>query len=412
MKAHLVHALLQFLAKFWFTPKNLRLSLQRKILNLKNNSINDFTFKIVESEIEVVAALEFLKRTETHRSQFDYLSKWKINKFLTLPSCTLVIALHKKKMIGVGGLLIDNPLGLPCEASSEVAHLRENGHRIGELLGLSLLKNEYLNSEALGLAINQYLCHFAKNNLKIDYVIAPIPDSLEDYFEGVLCYTKNSFEDDRIIYSDDNTPLTPVFLDLNSELLTHLTPEQRDDFAALATRFQMPKSEFYVGTYSSKTMQYMQKLYNEKSALLEGLTINDKLTLDKIYNMKSFRNLIPLSNSLASKRHHVRYPSACPAMIHDHHEDMEALAIDVSHKGLSVMTHSPLVKKYKMAQSIKLTVHLAPNRQVTLEGEVIWKSSSKSAIGISLNKTLPSEWLSFIDYLEAEFSTDEYKKVG
>jgi hypothetical protein len=411
VKKRFLTALFQFLAKFWFTPKSLRQTLLKKLLNFKNNS--DFTFKVAESEREVLTALNLLKRSETERSQFDYLSKWKINKFLTLPSSTIVTASYRGEIVAVGGLLIDNPFGLPCEISSEVSRLREQGLRIGEILGFTSQKNPHISAEAICLALNQYVALLAREQLKIDYLIAPIPRYLEDLYQGVLCYTKNAFEDDKIPYSDDNTPLNPHFLDLRSNLLSHLTTEQKADFDILQKGYIFPHSDFYVGSFSSKSTQIVQKLYTDKSVLFENLTINDKLTLEKMYSQKSFRNLIPLqSQSLASRRIHMRFPSACPTVIHDNQENLDALAIDVSFKGLSLITKNPLIKKYKMAQSIKLTVTLAPGRSVTLEGEVIWKSSSKSAVGICFNKNLPQEWLSFIDYLESEFVAGQYKKVG
>lgn len=391
----MIHWLFTLLLQLPFLPRWFRRSLFDR-LRAEVPGIS-FSFHLAQSEDEVRTALELLQAA-TLFNQAPSISCG-IHKYLTLPSHTLILAKKENKVCAVLGVLIDNPLGLPSDSQREVTELRENGARVGEILGVTILSTfDYPVRISLLRELLDFAALFCCQSLKVTDLVLGVPHSqIKDYLDFTE-FLEAPFEANKPVYSNRNEPLKTLTCSVREKT---------------APKFQSPvTSRYYTAVPTPKTTLAIQRLFVNQDPIFNHLSINDRLVLNKIFSQKSFRMLFPVQTpGLASRRQHVRYPSACPVEIVSE-SSIAGLVIDASYKGLSLISTHAAVKRYKMGQCVRLIVQLAPDESVELEGEVIWKSSSRSALGINLNKRLPPKWLQFIAFFDSEFDDLTYKKVG
>lgn len=332
----------------------------------------DIQFKIADTDEEFKKSLEFLNDSNSIETHKIYL-----NKFMALPYYHLLIATQKNKIVGLSTLLLDNPLGLDIDESSNLSLLREKGLRVAETHGFRISLDLPVKNQLKVLqGLHQLMTKYCKG-LHVDELILPSSLGINGLIKKILCY--------KLINTLNNTQ----FLSFNcsEDKVDKTSPKLNSSFST-----------------------YFLKAYTERSPLLDDLTMLDKLTLEKIYTHKSFRSLLPQKNSsLSDRRKHTRYPSACPCeVLSEGQSQFNGLVIDASLKGLSLIAKDYNLKSYKMAQKVQLQIKL-PGSTVTLNGEIVWKSTSRSTIGVSLNSELPNEWIHYIESLDTFYSDSAHK---
>ena len=394
--------LLYFAFHFSFIAKKWRLkTLQQHIQNAENE-LRDIQLKIATSPDEIEAAVAFIEKNQSH-------SSIEIDRFCSLPTFHYILLYENHILKSVAGFLVDNPIGLHSDPFLHSLKAREKGLRLGEWCGVAHSPAPLATRLYYQLLLNCFAQTLARDFLKLDLIVSVTQETEFFLYQELLCYEsvepsemekklRNRLKSEAQVFS---------FFSLNKS--------SRDFSIRPNIQIEHPKSDYFLGSYSFKNAPLFQKLFTNQSVLLRNLSYFDRLLIEKMYTQKSTRNLIPVHGPLwSSRRQHARYPVACPAVLKIRNEshNIEAIAIDASLRGLSLIMKSPVQSHLKMTQSLTLTVQLSPHKSVDLIGEIVWKSHHRSSLGVSLKDPLPSEWTLFIDHLESCFTDSVHKNAA
>lgn len=388
-------------------PTALRNSYLRNKLNLKYQLPDGVKFKIAATPNEYEQVFRLLHDCYVEVGlMVPTESQMRISKFNAVITSYVLIIKVGEEVVGTVTIIRDSKLGLPSDKILNLNSLRKANRQIAEISALAI-KPQWRHR--LFLHLLKYVFEVSRKQLGIDCFVMSCHGDWYLYFESLLLFERI---EDKVVnnYSYANyVPVVGEFLDLNKAELQYREiygrkPKEKNLYEffvnySCGNAFQIKQAEYYSILNTDLTAQNIRRFCGEKTNLTGGITDKDYFSIGSYFkDLNIPQDIISLPDHLKSalEQYHERtwrIPTHIKGVMFG---GDSVFVSNVSRSGFQISI-SENNQKYQVGQLYFVTVHVGPNKQCRLQGEVRWTHEDR--VGFEI-KQQDSEWINYIHFCQ------------
>jgi hypothetical protein len=384
LKKNIIKIINYFFYKFASEEKVL-MSIRTKFrVNPKYSSKHLISYRIAETEKEVIQALNLLQKTYKEIDVVDDSKQTiRVNKYNILPSSTIFIAVRQGEVIGTVTQVLDTVIGLPIDGHSDISRLRETGEKICEISGLAV-KKEWRNSNVF-IPLVTFAKEYIKNKVGAKYTVIVVNKKASLFYKAVFLfealegvgrkyknlndYSAMSFYVDNLEVYDEYKVIYNNQVDDRNLYKMIVDPVWKDQ---IVVKHELP-------------LVCMEPLYKFDivsiiAKKLEDASLYDELIIKNMFYFESSSsdNRIMFAKERLSPRINVKMK------LNILNECFELF--DISIHGICFITEN----KFQQNEPINFSIRIDHQKTITLSGRVVWME--KNRIGLNISSGEVKEW--------------------
>lgn len=174
-------------------PKFIRQKIIRSRFEIVYELDPQIIFKQATSKDEIEQALALVYNAYIHLNYIDENSdQLHLNKYLTLPTTTILVIKKNDEVIGTMSIILDSSLGLPTETTWTIDEFRKKGQNIAEISALTIKKDFKGNKGQLLLPLCKLMFSFCLNILNLNTIVIATTFEVEFFYIDLLLFKKIS----------------------------------------------------------------------------------------------------------------------------------------------------------------------------------------------------------------------------
>ncbi len=406
-----------------YSPDFIKDPIYKNMISLRDELPKELVFKTAETREEMEQAFELVYESYKEISIIDESDErmW-VTKYQLMPTTSILIVKWKEQVVGTASIIIDSPLGLPCDEIADLSSYRKRGLSVTEVSSLAIHKDFRKNQFGILMPLFKYIYEYVYNHAGMDILIATIHKSARGYFRHVLQFEDLARKKEKK-YSQvkDYKPVT-LLIDLNQLLSSYYTAYKNQPYERNLHRYykdlRFPNYNFGSDPIQGVIKTVMRPEYLDhfltKTSLFKSLTDEQVKLIGSAYFYSEFKDIIAkhLSIPMADEtRRSIRIILNKHIRLQDHgrEEYFEAKLRDISKNGIKLRCER------NIPNGTFITVHImALGEQVQgvkAQFEVVWRHNCLFGCRVAVGSE--RAWVKFFDSLEINFySREENMKIA
>ena len=400
-------------------PKKLQYKLVLGNLKLDYHLPHDVTFKIADTEDELLQAYEIIHDCYVEmKYDIPHEEKIRVTKYHALPHTSVLIIKIKDEVVGTCTFVPDGPFGLPIESISNITDLRKNSEHIVEISALAIKKEYRKWKTNLLIPLVKYCFKYINEYKGADRaVIAVAPESVW-YYELLFGFFKVTAKPQEysmvqgakamvlhVHYKDSRKKIWHNFSHLEKEknIYSYLYNHKFEH------NFEYPQYKEHLTVDSLINPHIIETFFKKKVNLLDQMEPKDLLTLRYLYHRKSFLDKMGGDHLVGHpdiKDPELRYMVKCRIKIYDPitHTFLDGRAANISENGIKISLKNSIHESLKERKQLIIKIRLDDDEQVNLLTIPCWGSEGNQ-FGLRILNSENPVWQEFIQRMNEEYLT-------
>ncbi len=395
-------------------PQPLKGPVVRSLFRYQYNIDPALEIRIASEPAELMAAMELVHeayRSEGFVSDSEFID---LNKYLLLPTSTVLVAVHSNKIVGTLTLVKSGALGLPAERAfnlaAAVARVSGKRHRVAEVTCLAVDRS-YRRERGFDVLfpLMKFMYEYATQYFQSDLLIVTSRPREADFYREILLF--EDLEPRPVHYL--GAPAIALFLDLRTApqryqaVYQKMTPTRNlhKYFTSPAPKnFIFPKRAFYKSFDSSFSPESVKTILTQSKRFRLPKLAPSEQKLLRFHNLESpvWQSIFPDHADSTNRRHANRVATTLPVVIRSIGEPdavpVTADTIEVSQTGLRLSAPDndlTLNGRYELSIAISETI------SSQLSATIIWQDGD-GTVGMRITAS-DAAWETYINYLRSEY---------
>lgn len=401
----------------WITfilPRAILHPILRLLPRIPDSVPDGLAFKIAETAEELESAFRLLHDAYVKRGLMQpHPSGMRVTPYHALPSSTTLIGKIGHRVVATLTIIRDNPMGLPCDAFTDLSGLRKGGTRVAEISSLAIERGL---RRTLLFHLLKYTYELCAGFLGVDHLIAALTtdSGSHQFYESILFFkplenkreTRPSFSNFRPVIAE-HLQLEAAYHGFENAYSGRAA--HRDLFRFFAKdRFegnQYPSRRHHGINFPTMDEEKFRYFYVTKTDALREMSTEQLQSLAWIFQgrpqetlidqMLLERNVVPLDRRGERAR---RFPVSCEGMVRTRDgRTIAARILDISREGMKIAVPE------SVQWPARVILVSDEGIRISVNATRVWESED-GCTGLSLTQT-PRAWDRVIACLEQQEAT-------
>lgn len=394
-----------------FFPRTARFSSHRHQLRLEFNPPSELTCKVARTKEELEAALVLL-HDEYVRAGYMVPdpSGMRVTPYHALPSTTVLIAKWGEEVVGTVSIVRDSAFGLPLEKLFQIQKLRHKGRRLAEVSGLTIRHDRRQNRGQILFPLIKFIVQYCQSYFGVDVIVIAVHPRHLEFYESLLGFQQfpEGIKRYQFVNGAPAVGACLVMRDLYKFLIAHYgvcDPERnmhRYLYEMTLPNICFPDRRYFKLQDPCWTPELFNYFFNERTRLVESLSVRDKAILVSLYRDELYQPYLPKVPDMEKviyARSETRFDVACTGRIYCGVTRIVSMKLrDASVNGFRAELEAPI----RFGSSLPMTVAVGDFNLADLVAYPVWRAEDGS-YGFRIESSTEN-WKKFISHLEADLS--------
>jgi hypothetical protein len=262
-----------------------------------------FVFKLAQTREELEACFHLL-HDEYVQAGFmkPDSSGMRVTIHHALPTTSMLMCRHEKRVVGTVSLIRENGLGFPMQRIFNLDEIIQEGGNVAEVSALAIDRNFHAARGRIMMPLLKFLYEYAEYRFDTRHLVIAVHPEYIGFYEDVLCFRRLVCPSvDHYEFVND-MPAIGAHLDLEKakEIFSRKyadIPLEKNLFhyfaVAALPNGQFPHQRFDTETDPVMTPELIDHFFNQKTKIFSTLSLQEIRLLHTVYDSPEYRHCVP-----------------------------------------------------------------------------------------------------------------------
>ena len=311
-------------------PRDLRFALYRSFVECDPHPDERLVLKIAETQEELEACFRLLHDAYVSSGFMKPdPSGMRLSIYHALPTTTTLCAKYDGQVVGTISLIRESVFGFPLQSIFDLTRVRQQSGNIAEVSALAVDPSFRKTGGMILFPLMKFMYGYCTSFFDTRHLLIAVNPDRIDLYESLLFFQRLS---ENVVASYDfanGAPAVGASLDLYQapgvfERAYGHKADQKNLYKyfvkTVLPNIVLPNRRYFTTNDPVMTADLLDYFFNQKSPIFQALDTRKKRLLHAIYNLESYRRILPAvpaeSSPYDALRQHQRYSVSCPGVFH------------------------------------------------------------------------------------------------